>query len=211
MKEEIIISDKRFKTKKELTSFTRNLIGTDRCGVKLHRSNFLYDLITHHPDYAKKIRNKEIDFLYSGPNKFKGRSLFIAFKDGTRTDISWIKCIKKSNSSYSYKMNMSLRESIKEQILDFRSKLGKSPICYLCGKVINQKYDQLHIDHVIRFRDLVIAYNSRNSHRRPDKFKDGIGYEFKNKKMNYVLGWQEFHKQNAVLAPTHSICNTKRG
>jgi len=198
----------KFKTKKELKEYTKNII-YDKVGITSSIKNnypqywdfFIY-LFSGHYDYNNKI--KDMDDIIITNNKQNKKYLEINIKknNGDIIDISYNKCISGKPKD---NLTLAMRNSITPQIMEFKK--NNENICVLCGS--DQK---IHIDH-FKPQFIELKKNFLLKHEQvPEKFDDNYFHSkiFKPEDLKFQKNWEEYHKKNCCLRVLCQKCNLSR-
>ena len=135
-----------------------------------------------------------VDLVDNGRGNRDYNKHFIINKDIENEYIISISKLAGKKESDNNKLNRAFRNTINDQIIEYRNKnkLNPNDICPLIGCKLG--YDA-HIDHIIPFKELVDNYK---------KEKD-IKYYYDNDIKNYILEepfkteWYDYHLLNAKL------------
>lgn len=165
----------------------------------------LLELFQNHPEYPYKLRElKDICIVRNkrSPNYFEFN---LVRNDGIIEDISYIECISKPNKNKN--LNEALRYCVQPQIYSFRD--NNIMKCEFCSKT--NKTDEIHIDHIIMFKNLTNDF-LKNRIDIPTDFDNNYynGAMFKVKDNEFANEWYEYHLENAQLRPLCKSCNLKR-
>jgi len=156
-----------------------------------------------HPDYEEKV--KDIDYwTIRIDNIYKSKGLGICKKNGDVVGFSYLWAFKKGKQTDTAIINKTLRDIISPYIIWFRKKLPPVVKCELCQCVA---YD-IHIDHVICFKDLRDKWLEGKVIGDIVEDEDGL-YSFED--YNITLDWYNFHKDNCLLRAVCKSCNLSRG
>ena len=205
--ENLIINDKKFRSKKELTDYTRNLIKMIGLGIITtdnEHYKFFEELIKRHNEYEIK-RGCGIKHFIIRQNRVnrKAYELNIMRLDDTIIDISYIHCCSLINNN---ELIRAMRYSIRKQILRFKNK--SEMICNIC----NNTSCDFHIDHINPF-SLICSQFLKDKLYKPTQFidcKKTNNPKFKKEDIEFKREWKQFHKQNAKLQVLCSSCNLKK-
>lgn len=177
---------------------------------------FLNDLLHCHPNVHEKFRNS-IENKYRKVNNI---ALNLIRDDGSETDISYMKCLRKTllqkqQLSTDEKLRLfyrdctsAFREAIAYQIKDFRTQFWKNKRqskCPITG--ITTTPSSSHIDHELPFQNIMHAF-LRNHVLPVDLLQSKDNQEGKMmKEGKYKKEWQSFHKTHAKLRMVHKTAN----
>jgi len=205
----MLIGDKSFKTKKELEEYVRHKLASIRTNsrkfyeVKNNDFKFLLELFKRHPSYNEK-RGSGIAKILVGPNPSGASHIVLKRTDGTEIDISWKICISGRERSLNSVQKEILRNSIKDQIIEFGEKTPQ--ICNICDSYFCAKFE---IDHVIPFKTLVANFTKNTV--LPTRYKEvKYGHEFHDDDIELETQWRQFHLENAKLQKVCKTCHYKK-
>lgn len=147
----------KFKTKKALTEYVRELIKDYDVGDYLYNNDFIFmmELLKNHDDYENKVGCGVVGIVVNSDNGRKGNKYFcLVREDQSTTDFSWVKCINKCKNTQKDKFNKACRFAITEQILNYREsqRIGNK-IKTENGNLIDA--EDVHIDHIYQFSNIV--------------------------------------------------------
>lgn len=208
-----------FKTQKQLEEHVRNLLRKIGAGnkVPVEHEPFFHQLIARHPEHLAKIGVgvgvKAFEVIKNLLNP-KALGLDILRIDGSRIDISWVKCVSTKAQSASQNLKKAMRYAIRGQISEFREKqLYANGYCGICGKhVARREASNIHVDHVSPFDWLAEEFIAKRADN-PTTFRDVFGGNsaaFYAKDAQYEKEWEEFHKKSASLRLACKGCNLSR-
>ena len=159
-------------------------------------------LFTKHPEYPYKTRDViDINITQNTLNK-KAFQFNLIRNNGDIEDISYRYCIVKHKDNHCFLGAM--RTCIKPQITAFRN--TNLSICEICGKTEN-----IHIDHIYTFKNLVTDFLLINPNK-PTIFNQNTDNQhiFRKEDANFANKWFQYHKLNATLRPLCAKCNLTR-
>ena len=161
------------------------------------------ELFKYHPESDTKLRDVIDICIISNKKNKKYFELNLIKSNGEIEDISYRCCINERNNTFN--LNRALRYAIEPQIQDFRYKNEMK--CSFCNSI-----DNVHIDHIIMFKNLVKEFLKLNSKSIPTDFddKEYNGSKFKLKDKQFEEDWFIYHKNNAKLRCLCSKCNLSR-
>lgn len=216
MKKQIIIGNKIFKTQTECEKYARSILTELGIinSVKLKNEeyfNFLMLLCKRHPRWEEKSI-KFIDFqIYKDALNNRGLALNIVNNDNTRTEISWLICIKGESKSVKANFNSALRQCISSQIKEFRDSSDLS-CCKICNCSLSDA--RINIDHhEIQFKKLVEDFIELKNIIIPTEYnKKPVTFEKLFKDEDTWIGklFEKYHLQNATLRVLCESCNQRR-
>lgn len=159
-------------------------------------------LFTKHPEYPYKTRDViDINITQNTLNR-KALQFNLIRNNGDIEDISYRYCIIKQKDNHCFLSAM--RSCIKPQITSFRK--TNLSICEICGENEN-----IHIDHIYTFKNLVIDFLLINPDK-PTLFNQNTDNQhiFRKEDANFANKWFQYHKLNATLRPLCAKCNLTR-
>lgn len=212
-RENIMIVDKTFKSKKALHEYTQNLIkqkGLCTIDDTDKEFKFFVELFFRKP-YNEIYRGKVKAFkITRNPiSQQIGHMLWISNNNKEET-FSWNKCVdRKDDDTYNFKLSSACRVSINEQREECWYNNDK---CNICQKPkINREFD---IDHNNKeFCDIFEEFNNNWKGKKPNKFnKDPITcqYIFCQDDELYKSDFQKFHKEKAELQLLCKDCHKNK-
>jgi hypothetical protein len=174
-----------FKNQFDLKQFTKNILKRNVFQILSSGEdfNFLMELFKRHPEYSEKVGGG-VKHLKITPN-LESFHIDLFRLDNTITDISWNTAIRgRGRTEYGDKMR-ELRESIDDQIKDFRKSQG---ILSHCPKCNEQLLKAPHVDHTPSFSSIVGMFH-----------------------LSDETDFPSFHKRIAKLQFLCAVCNFKKG
>ena len=108
-------------------------------------------------------------------------ALYIVNTDGSTTEISWRKCITRKAETGLSMFRAALRNSVKDQVLDFRAAQASvtGSACPTCSRPIapslarpsalHKQTDSFHVDHVVHFAKLVEDFMEESKGSSPSR------------------------------------------
>lgn len=195
-----------FKTKKDLTSYTRQLID-DHKGNTLTPTSPLYpfflSLLERHPRWQEKSATP-ITAIRINHGTRTTPEIELLYDDNTSTGISWKKAITPTPTNPLALENKAFRSTIQDQIDAFRSSHCEQ--CWRRGT---------DVDHVIPFKTLVEAFKQTAldywgsaATQRYSVYKQGTEYFFVDPAT--AQAWWEYHKNNASLQMLCKVCHKRK-
>jgi hypothetical protein len=167
--------------------------------------NKVLDILKRHPQASVKLYNLK-DITIENKGRF-GFYVSLIYNDGNKDDISWKMCITGRENSDS--LNIALRHTIDSQIKEYKNNNDTS----YCDECKNKTGNDLHIDHVIQFKQLVNDFNKSRTDI-PTEFDDAYDLPgrkiFKSLDSKYENEWKIYHRENAILRPLCRQCNLSR-
>ena len=196
-----------FKTKKQLGESVRALL-RGHVGETIKEKDpafgFLLDVIKRHPRAEEKI-GYGISSIEVGYNRLNKKAIEINLnrKDGTKTDISWVRCISGIKMSYEAKLISAMREAIWPQIKSYYDWVSADFAGFICEECeIDLNGDLSHVDHVIPFKDL--AKHFLGLYSPPESFDDceqtnRAKFKKDQNSAQFKKAWIEYHESCAKL------------
>lgn len=165
--------------------------------------NDFMELFKYHPESDIKLCDVIDICIVSNKKNKKYFELNLIKLNGKIEDISYIICINKRNNIFN--LNSAMRYAIEPQIKDYR--YNNEMKCSYCKSINN-----IHIDHIIMFKNLVKDFLEVNLKQLPVDFDDNEfnGSKFKLKDKSFEEDWFIYHKNNAKLQCLCSQCNLTR-
>ena len=168
-------------------------------------SEFLLDLIKHHPNSARKIGPGIREFFVRinwASEGYENRCFWIRRTDDTETDFSYTECISPTDNRR--KFLAACRKAIHPQIAEFRDRerqrLGEMAVCPISGqefRIADARVDHRHPD---TFESLVERFiEERNIDVSSIEIISGKDAQLWDKiaDPHIEAGWCEFHRQHA--------------
>ena len=215
MAKKTIINGIHFKTQKAAINHTRSvLLSLEPIGEvtpKNENWDYLNSVISRHPQYGSK-RGKGIASIIITRDYCNNIAMFLKRVDGSKIDISWVKCVKGISATSHQNLIAAMRFAVRWQIQKFKENAVLPVFCGICSGVISSS-DTPHVDHYIpTFEVLAEDFIKRNS-PPPTNFDDDPATNqarFSDLDLEYSERWQAYHKKHAKLRLTHAICNQSR-
>jgi 5-methylcytosine-specific restriction endonuclease McrA len=215
-REQIKILDLTFKSKADFKAYVKNLIYNDisLCdsvlSMKPDLFNILVEILKRHPDFNNKTKKMcDLKIVRDTLNK-KAFKIMIINNDSTEIDISWHVAIDGKHKSDKAELVSALRSSIESQILNFKNKSEQK--CVICSNT-----DNLHVDHIIHFDELVynfITIMKSENYEIPNKFGelDDSTHRrcFLDSDFNFKSRWLAYHREHATFRILCMKCNLSR-
>jgi hypothetical protein len=219
----ITISNKSFKTKNECIKYIQTIL--KKYFLDDYEKKFIYELLKRHPYYNEKINDAICDNCGCiSIQKYMGNNCFVVLKNNNNIDpFSYTTCLSgKINNRND--IITAFRNSIKQDIFIYRNKIffdNYDVFCELCNiKLFNDI--NTHIDHIIKFRDLLINFCCDENLNILDieviktnndiKLINNIVVNTNELIINDTIilnKWIKYHKNNALLRPLCKQCNIK--
>lgn len=194
-------------TKKEATKKCQDIL-YER--IPLDYDFLIKDVFQYHPQWDIK-RGDGVTSISIGNTKYNNKCFFIHRVDGTKTDISFTKCITKPDSYYDIKK--ACRSAIRGEIIKFRNsiKFGIDK-CAITGELLER--NNTHIDHFnMNFDDLFMMWIFD---KRPDDLRKYINPIKDNEFDTYFTSevikndFISFHNKNTNLRAVTIKANLSR-
>lgn len=165
--------------------------------------NDFMELFKFHPESDMKLLDVIDLCIVNNKRNSKFFEINLIRSNGQKEDISYRCCINKRNTNYN--LNQALRYAIEPQIKEFRDKNKNK--CVLCGSTNN-----IQIDHIIMFKNLVNDFLKKTSRPIPNEYDDSDfnAAKFKLEDKELEEEWFIYHKKNATLRCLCSKCNYSR-
>jgi hypothetical protein len=194
-----------------------------RCPVSAPHVRYFYELCQRHPRAEEKMRSF-VDFsVRRDLVNTSAMALYIVNADGSTTEISWRKCIAQKAETTHSKFLAALRNSVKDQVLEFRSAQASSE-CPMCGLPLRSASPaagphspgaSFHVDHVVHFAKLVDDF--MEEHRgvfevpvRYDKEPRTLLTIFTESDAEIAVLFGQYHRRYAQLRALCVSCNLTR-
>lgn len=179
---------------------------------------FIDELLHCHPAVEIKFRGS----LNNKYRKASGNSIILCRDDGTETDISYTKCLKKNRllrkeltqeervQLFWEDLHSAMREAVIEQIYEFRDDFWHSTPNATCAvSNIPIIREETHVDHITQFQYLMISFLDENPVSKDlvieplsGRGKCLVEGEFKRK-------WEKYHEDRASLRIVHKVENLR--
>ena len=204
--------NKIYSSKKAFERYARDLI-YEKIGICESVKNTEYydeliELLKRHHEFEDKSKNM-IDLTIRKNSVGNGLEIHFVDKYNNYTDISWRTAIKGKARSVQQNFTNALRETIFNQIMDFKK--NNINVCELCHSSEEVEY---HADHKIHFEKLVFDFLDKNKLPVPKTFGDTTDGRnrtiFLKQDEQFKLSWENYHKDNAVLRILCKDCNLSR-
>lgn len=211
MKETINLGGIEFKHKKDIIKHITSMFNKHGRGLVIRGGHeyfdFFYDLLLRHPNYVEKTKMGCSGFRFGSNDLHKHVELQILAHDSygdAFTVFSWRDAVSGKVKQENLLLE-AMREAIGPQILHFRNLNPYPKECPLCSK----SFDFYHVDHRIKFRELVAQFLC--DYTPPTEFKkeDRCKAEFRDEDIEFSSSWQDFHAQYAEYWYLCQSCNIK--
>lgn len=212
----ILIGDRVFRTKQELTEYCRSVLYSYTPGETLSAAHteFLLGLIERHREYVQKVGAGVERFTVESDGW--GRFCFWIHRvDGTDTDVSFVECIRSSGTRQDF--TAALRHAVADQVIDFRHKHFQQhadPDGFVSCPLTGEKITRLgsHVDHEppLTFLRIVRDFIAE---RNLDIEAVAIGGKGDGEMKPVLLDaalkadWSDYHRRRARLRVTSRIGN----
>lgn len=210
-----LVEKQNFNSQKECTNYVQEILGDMGVTKSVknenpHNYSFLIELLKRHPTCEKKTEGMCDISICVNPRNGVGYQLNIEKIDGTTDSISWVDCVSGKPKAEKTKFNSALRESVSDQIKDFKSSNDTS-LCEMCDHRI---VGVCEADHIIYFDKLVEMFISQNpTISMPKKYGKKTPCNstmFLEEDLNIGELFSEFHRVNATLRIVCLTCNRTR-
>jgi len=198
--------EKGFKNKAELQNAIRSVVKNASLNepLRVEDEDFMLWVFSHHHHFNEKVGCGLSHIEVRKNPIYNNYGFWFVRVDGSDIDISWTSALAKDGGKTPHQDCIdAMRFEIHYQIDTFKNTLESEPVCYLCGGHITT---DLHIDHVNHFK--ILANDFINTNGYPEIEDKGLYSTISDN--DYRNKWQQYHKENAILKPTHKICNLKR-
>jgi len=180
-----VVGSLTFKTQADLKYYTKEILSRHLNKTIDHGYDFEFitQVFSRHPEWAEKKGTGVI--AYKITSNMGSYHVDILRTDGTEIDISWNTAVRGRGRTVHGDRMKELRESVDEQIKEFRRSQGHITHCPRCKIPLTSAP---HVDHTPSFRTLVTLFDTSGAD-------------------NFAL----YHKQNASLQFLCGPCNFKKG
>ena len=231
MEKGIVIGDVQHTSQKACAEHVRTLIRsigvTERMGRNGRSADvrYFYELCQRHPRAEVKMRNFADFAVRRDLLNTSALALYIVNTDGSTTEISWRKCITRKAETGLSMFRAALRNSVKEQVLDFRA-AQTNAACPTCNRPIAptdyrpvpapcKQVDSFHVDHVVHFAKLVEDFMEENKGTivppvQYDKEPRTLLTIFTESDAAIADRFREYHFHHAQLRALCVACNLTR-
>lgn len=208
----ILHGNKIYNSKKEFERYARELI-YKKIGIcdSVKGTDYyeeLIELLKRHHEFEDKSKNMN-DLIIQKNSVGNGLEIHFVDEYNNFTDISWRTAIKGKARSIQQNFTNALRETIFNQIMEFKK--NNVNVCELCN---SSKEVEYHVDHKIHFQKLVVEFLDKNKLPVPKTFgntNDGRNRTvFLKQDEEFKASWENYHKDNAVLRILCKDCNLSR-
>ncbi|KAI9088762.1 hypothetical protein DFS34DRAFT_689539 [Phlyctochytrium arcticum] len=216
------LGGKDFASIKAIQKYVSQLITETPFGTFMigEQYNVLHNLFKCHPNAKGKFGNTEFPKI-----KREDGGFIFEREDGSRTDISYLKCLKKSllvhgeltpaeKQMLDYQdICRAARFEIQQQIDQFRREFwndNKEPTpCPILGLPMTKACSE--VDHEITFKHLIDRFLETDigmtlSIEHIGGFEDNCTHHYFKRK-EHSKAWREYHEQNCKLRMVHKTAN----
>lgn len=173
-----------------------------------HNHRDVFDaLVVSHLKGKEKLDCGISHFVFVVGDFFKEKQLRIVRTDGSVETMSYNFSHIISRTTASQKQVLALRESIYDQILEYRAGLPETTACLYCGATDKG----IHVDHIFPFSAIATDYISSIGDVPLEFVKNSIKRTYEFADPNEKMKWQNYHKQTAKFQPLCPMCNIKKG
>jgi hypothetical protein len=218
------LADKKFRTKEQIKKFFKNYKDTNPVDsiVTEPYHTYLFELLKWHPEFhtwnynnsAKECFQFKViqDWKYGKYTAYSVRRIDVPGQ--AEWPFSYLKCITSNSIERNNKTNvmMAARESIQEQIYEYRDSQEGSNGMYRC--VIDWKLyrkNDIHVDHHFKktpFKKLLDEFlKSRGLDYNLDMIKDK--YDYHCFPTHIDSAWKSYHREHAILRCIHKRHNLR--
>lgn len=206
----LVIAGIPFFNQEEAKSHVRAILRRTGVGnfIEGEDKHFVLELIQRHPTAEEKIGSgiKSLQVVQNPWNRV-AQGFDILRADGSRTDISFIKCISTIQTSTEGNLKAAMRRAISNQVIEFKRDQGPSR-CGICSIFMEHS----HVDHMFHF-DFLVANFLKISPSPPTEFDDcpvGNSATFRPQDLEFEIEWSKYHRIHATLRLLCPKCNRSR-
>lgn len=202
------IGSREFSTKATATQACREILYSYRPGdtvSDLDHVEFLAALLDLHPHAGIK-RGPGVATFQVEPNEYGKVCFWLTRVDGTRTDWSFIQCLRPTPPA-AERLN-AFRSAVVGQILAFKDTVSFPCACPITGEEL--LVDTCHVDHVVPFKALVELFLAGEGVALLDvKVRPHGDGDSRDELADLVLlsRWQIYHASNAQLRAVSRTAN----
>jgi len=170
---------------------------------------FFNELTKRHATSEEKRKDMVDIAIRQDAINTKALAIDIVNSDGSRTEISWSKCVTGKQETTHSKFHAALRYTVEDQIAAFRE-TNHVEICELCDTSMDH---DTHVDHILHFEILVDNFMALQEFMMPTEYeKEPQTYltRFKEEDRDIAYRFAEYHRQHATLRIICGPCNLKR-
>ena len=167
-------------------------------------------LFVRHPKYGRMSKHG-IKFIYVGKDLYGYRCFFIKLGNGGVDSFSIKKCIDSKDDSLFIKFQQACRTAVIDQIISFKNSsiINGNYVSAISGNII--PIDDVHVDHVYYFLNLVVDFISEYSiDLNTVEFDSDIPMTMSFRDLNLIKKFSEFHRKHAELRIVSSYENLTR-
>jgi Protein of unknown function (DUF3223) len=209
-KQPMELGGKYFPSKGELQAYIQSILATGNKILVGEEAAVVEDLLLLHPNAEEKI-GSGVQHIEVGISPQKTHNCFYVVRtDGSKEHFSYDPCLRQYNMEQLTKRRResAYREAVADQIMKFRQSKQPHSCCEICGSKQN-----LHVDHIVRFENLVAAFEQGKTDI-PDEFENAdrtvCNKRFLKRDRSYREAWQQYHKERASLRLLCQRCNLTR-
>ena len=209
------IGSLKFKTKKELETYTRGYL-RDRLDKTFPKGSgeygFLKRLIGRHPEFYCKVSSPIKSFRIH--KNFGGHVALSFIDEEGEKSVSWKKCVNQNKSNWLADLKAVCRQEVVGQVQAYKdSNYIDGMNCPNCGlEIPNRK--TAHVDHLGKsFKQIFSEFTGQNFHNLPDNFQSAglhVGYEFRGEDWFIRKIWVDYHRDNAAYQILCASCNIRK-
>jgi len=180
---------------------------------------FFHELVKRHAAHEEKLKDLSDIAIRHDAIKKNAFAIDIVNTNGTRTEISWDKCVTGKSEPQRSKFHSALRYAVEDQIAAFREQ-SKVETCELCTESLSLMERGVgkcsvptHVDHILHFETLADNFTARQEITMPTTYeKEPVTYLTRFKEEDRDIGQQfaEYHREHAALRLICEPCNLKR-
>ena len=209
-------TNKIFKNKTAVKKYTSEYLKNNNTFKQPEDALLFVEILSRHPEFDYF---EGYDELIISKNRNNQNAFYFLYPDKSLKDISFHKALDGLPSVKQIALK-TMRCEISGQIstffLEYFSPVnwgkGSVPQCGICGIEVAKQND-LHVDHIIYFRDLVTMYMETN-HPTGDfeqltgpNLGEGV---YRMTDTDEAAKWRDFHRKNATLRCVCARCNLTR-
>ena len=180
---------------------------------------FFHELVKRHAAHEEKRKDMVDIAIRQDVKSQKWLAIDIVNTDGSRTEISYEKCVTGKSEPQRSKFHSALRYAVEDQIMAFRE-ANRVEICELCTESLSlmergvgTRSVPTHVDHILHFEILADNFTALQEITMPNEYdKEPQTYltRFKEEDQNIAQRFAEYHREHATLRIICGPCNRKR-
>lgn len=157
-------------------------------------------LVNRHPSKDKLRLIQDPWTFHIVKDHFGAPKLLLLGPDNKWEATSWKVCVnKRLNKGCAY------RDEVRDQVTARREEFRQSLCpCHVCNQPI--EYNDMTVDHIPDFNELKKMFIKEHG----ESEVNGTTERYLFIDREYAARWQDFHRINASLRPSHRKCNSKR-